>query len=582
MLNVIITNNLYNINIERAVLCTAVFEPTKFEEIAVQLKADDFYHPFHQNLFTAMEELHKNDQPIDEEFLREKLAKKNQFNEVAFLDVLSANPLSNINAYINQIKQKAKNRKMLYIVAKIKHKIEAGESNAAEVAAQIMANVDSMFVGTDIEVYIAKAKYKQAILQKIKKLKKLKESEFVELEEEKIYDEVIEKLENKIGINQKKEWDDSFDEWLDSIDMDPDEVENKKVEYVIQNLVVKNGITVFFGPSGGGKSTGVIGISYTALLDGTIKRVIYLDLDNGDTTIQERKIHELKRILRQRLRYISQDENKVWRMIKELLKRDLHDTMIVFDSAKNFMKGKDRDKNKDVSELTEVFKRLRNNGATIIALHHTNKPNQEMDEYEQVYAGSSAWREDVDNMFLLVTNKYKNTFIFVPSKNRVGIIEEQAYKIENHIIEKVETEWAKEDAEFEEIRDQVISFIEDCKTPPTFSQILTFLIESGYSKNKSNKVIQKGKGRYWKIEKIKKNNKNLYFLIQPEEAETKFKVVEFEKKNKASSDKCDKSDKSYFRDFSKSDNCGQVRTSVDKNYVYDMKNNYSKKGYCNV
>ena len=34
------------------------------------------------------------------------------------------------------------------------------------------------------------------------------------------------------------------------------------------------------------------------------------------------------------------------------MKRDLSDTLIVFDSAKNFMKGKDRDKNKDVSELT--------------------------------------------------------------------------------------------------------------------------------------------------------------------------------------------------------------------------------------
>ncbi|HIP60134.1 MAG TPA: hypothetical protein EYH01_06890, partial [Campylobacterales bacterium] len=367
------------------------------------------------------------------------------------------------------------------------------------------------------------------------------------------------------------EWDDSFDEWLDSIDMDPDELENKKVEYVIQNLVVKNGITVFFGESGGGKSTGVIGICHTALINGTIKRVIYLDLDNGDTTIQERKIHELKRALGQKLRYISKDESKVWRVIKELMKRDLSDTLIVFDSAKNFMKGKDRDKNKDVSQLTEIFKRLRNNGATIIPLHHTNKPNAEMSKYEQVYAGSSAWREDIDNMFLLVGNKYKNTFIFVPSKNRTGKIEEQAYKIENHMLKRVETQWAKEDQLFEEIRDEIISFIEDCKTPPTYSQILTFLLESGYSKNRSNEVIQSGKGRYWKVEKVKEKNKNLFFLIQHESVETKFEVVEFESENTA--DNTDKSDNSYFRDFSKSDKCGQVRTTTDEpDYVYEQDN----------
>jgi len=350
--------------------------------------------------------------------------------------------------------------------------------------------------------------------------------------------------------------------------MDPDELENKKVEYVIQNLVVKNGITVFFGESGGGKSTGVIGICHTALINGTIKRVIYLDLDNGDTTIQERKIHELKRALGQKLRYISKDESKVWRVIKELMKRDLSDTLIVFDSAKNFMKGKDRDKNKDVSELTEIFKRLRNNGATIIPLHHTNKPNAEMSKYEQVYAGSSAWKEDIDNMFLLVGNKHKNTFIFIPAKNRTGKIEEQAYKIENHLLKKVETQWAKEDQLFEEIRDEIISFIQDCKTQPTYSQILTFLLESGYSKNKANEVIQSGKNRYWRVEKVKEKNKNLFFLIQQEAVETKFEVVEYRNENAV--DNTDKSDKSYLWGFDSDLNNLDNLDKSDKSILWDF------------
>ena len=139
-----ITNNLHNINIERAVLSTIIFDPVQYEEIAAQLKPEDFYHPFHQHLFMAMEELFRNDQPIDEEFLKEKLS--HEFDEVAFLDVLSANPLSNAHAYIKEIKAKAKNRKMLSIVVKTKQAIEEGRANATEVAAQIMANVDSMFV----------------------------------------------------------------------------------------------------------------------------------------------------------------------------------------------------------------------------------------------------------------------------------------------------------------------------------------------------------------------------------------------------------------------------------------------------
>lgn len=112
--------HLYNLNIERAVLSTIIFDPVQYEDIAAQLKPEDFYHPFHQHLFIAMEELFRSDQPIDEEFLREKLTQKNQFDEVAFLDILSANPLSNTNAYIKEIKAKAQKRALVTLATEIK------------------------------------------------------------------------------------------------------------------------------------------------------------------------------------------------------------------------------------------------------------------------------------------------------------------------------------------------------------------------------------------------------------------------------------------------------------------------------
>ena len=281
MPSAIITDNLYNLNIERAVLCTAIFEPTKFEEIAVQLKADDFYHPFHQNLFTAMEELDKNDQPIDEEFLKEKLIKKNQFNEAAFLDVIAyTNPLANVNVYVKEIKQKAKNREMLELVSKTKHKIEAGEANAIEAATKILTDVEQVFISPELEIVESKVKYKQSVMSKIQKLRKLLESEFVEQNEHNILETAIKKLENKIGLNQKREWDDSFDAWLDQFDMDPDEVDKIEVEYAIDGIVVKGSITTFFAAPETGKSRTAIAISNESVLNGSIEKVMYLDLDN--------------------------------------------------------------------------------------------------------------------------------------------------------------------------------------------------------------------------------------------------------------------------------------------------------------
>ncbi len=112
--------HLYNLNIERAVLSTIIFDPAEYEEIASQLKPEDFYHPFHQQLFAAMEELFRADTPIDEVFLREKLTAKKKFDEVAFLDILGANPLSNTHAYIKEIKAKAQKRALVSLATEIK------------------------------------------------------------------------------------------------------------------------------------------------------------------------------------------------------------------------------------------------------------------------------------------------------------------------------------------------------------------------------------------------------------------------------------------------------------------------------
>jgi len=57
--------NMYNLNIERAVLSAIIFDPEIYEEIAAKLSHQDFYLPFHQHVFSAMEELSREEKPID-------------------------------------------------------------------------------------------------------------------------------------------------------------------------------------------------------------------------------------------------------------------------------------------------------------------------------------------------------------------------------------------------------------------------------------------------------------------------------------------------------------------------------------
>jgi len=112
--------NMYNLNIERAVLSAIIFDPEIYEEIASKLNPHDFYLPFHQHVFTAMEELTREEKPIDEEFLKSKLQSMGKFDEVAMLDLLSANPISNTSAYLAEIKAKAAKRALATLATEIK------------------------------------------------------------------------------------------------------------------------------------------------------------------------------------------------------------------------------------------------------------------------------------------------------------------------------------------------------------------------------------------------------------------------------------------------------------------------------
>jgi len=67
-----------------------------------------------------MEELSREEKPIDEEFLRSKLIAMGKFDEVAMLDLLSANPISNTAAYLTEIKAKSSKRALATLATEIK------------------------------------------------------------------------------------------------------------------------------------------------------------------------------------------------------------------------------------------------------------------------------------------------------------------------------------------------------------------------------------------------------------------------------------------------------------------------------
>ena len=126
-------DNLYNLAFERSILSSIVFEPSQFDELSTALKEVDFYLPAHQDIFKVMMLLLQKDQPIDEEFIKKELIKIKKFDEQVLLEILSANPISNTKAYVDEIKDKSLKRHLLTLTTEIKRVTVEEELPAAEV-----------------------------------------------------------------------------------------------------------------------------------------------------------------------------------------------------------------------------------------------------------------------------------------------------------------------------------------------------------------------------------------------------------------------------------------------------------------
>lgn len=116
-------DNLYNLSFERSVLSSILFDPVTFEEISSLLKLEDFYLPSHASIYNAMMNLVATQKPIDEEFLKSELISSNAFDEQVILEIMSANPISNTKAYVDEIINKSKLRKLLGLTTTLKRMV---------------------------------------------------------------------------------------------------------------------------------------------------------------------------------------------------------------------------------------------------------------------------------------------------------------------------------------------------------------------------------------------------------------------------------------------------------------------------
>ena len=465
----------YNINysiecllgIERAILSSLITRNSGdiINESLKIIKENYFYYQQHGIIYNTIIELYKDNKEIDEHTVF--LANQSNINQHYYIDIIATTPLDNITDYLKQLKRYSIERQ----ITKLASKLKDGDFKQ-------ISNLNSLH----------------------------------------------EKLQNLDNLTSLKQVDDNFEKFIRNYDLDIEKIRNKKVEYLYENFIVKNDITMFVARPGVGKSLISIALCNIFLEEQKISRVIYLDGDNSELTIHSRNIHLLKEKYGNRLNYFIELSNTNFsKIVDELKKRDLTDFLIVLDSVKNFIIG-DRNSHKDVTEFMNILKLLRKNSGTILFLHHQNKLNK---EFNSAFSGSSAFMEDISSAFELKKNEDKQTYIFIPLKDRNNVSNCIAFEHnKDNTLTKVDVDYALETSEDFEIKEQIINFIKSEKDKPIYSDILKYIVDSGgYNKDKVNRIIQRGKDKYWRASRVlRENNKLVFELIDSQDNQDKLLV----------------------------------------------------------
>jgi replicative DNA helicase len=134
---------LYSKSIESAILSSVIFDEVVAEDILTELTPDDFYIPGYKTVFNIMVQLKKEGMPIDESFIQPRIEKVLKDWEMVIMDVLSANPISNISAYIDELKSYTQKRKLYSLSLEIR-KALSDNKNTVDVITTVSNELDSI------------------------------------------------------------------------------------------------------------------------------------------------------------------------------------------------------------------------------------------------------------------------------------------------------------------------------------------------------------------------------------------------------------------------------------------------------
>lgn len=215
----------------------------------------------------------------------------------------------------------------------------------------------------------------------------------------------------------------------------------KKLEFFIDKFLPKNAIVCFYANQGAGKSIFMIGLCQMILKNFDDIAIMYFDAENSLEILKSRGVNFLISDFKGRFNLLTSENEKGQTLChpREFLQifstksQNLSNTIIILDSFRDFYpRGFDMNQDKSIDLVFDYLKTLRNQGASIILLHHTTK-NKQDENGIIIPKGSGAIADNCDYLIQAKRVELENKAIMLFEVSHYGKarggFQERAYEI---------------------------------------------------------------------------------------------------------------------------------------------------------
>ncbi len=169
-------------------------------------------------------------------------------------------------------------------------------------------------------------------------------------------------------------------------------------KFYIPNFIAAEAVTMIYSGSHQGKTWLNLAISrYVLENDSSLDELIYFDLDNGRKNIKKRNLESFFKKYPKWEYYISSNMELDKYELMVSLDEDCHsmnykNKLLIFDSTRDFLEDVSSDRK--AKAFMNTMKKIRDNGGTVIVIHHTTKNGKAID-------GSGDFEKSADNLYYM-------------------------------------------------------------------------------------------------------------------------------------------------------------------------------------